>query len=552
MAKKTITLHLAKPDVAAFEEVLSETARDRLARASTQIINAPDFADGARLFVFVGDSVIPGWVREIRLHFPLQGQIENSSSAAVLAFRKNERIFAATFAHGWMFLEEENVEGDFGLRVALNALDDKKLKRLERANLGDALRAVSQSPFQRDFSSFGLDDSLDLVRKLSGRTKTDTSADAMSGARSLKITGEYELDDLPEIAEEALEFYDSIAYRDSSFRIIDFVSPVTDRRLADHLDELAVQSIREERDEFELGLPINYEDDSVTYKFSGPRLRGTYPDLLLRNYVEALGPQIVDCNTQTIRDHRIVAVYDDNAPARKWSIRSALVGSLTYAGGRYAINEGEWYRVDEAFKQSIEESFSEAFEEWEGPAPTPLRKIIIDGKNKYQSEASYNSEWAAASRYILLDTHEISIPGIRRSAFEACDLLDIEGKRFIHVKKSSRRSSVLSHFFKQGSNSAQQFRRFPAAWDQLCEVVEARTNAAQALRLREVMADDRSWKVQFVVADSPRANGQFNIPFFSKISLRDEAINLRAMGYEVGLRFIRLQPERIAAQRAAA
>jgi uncharacterized protein (TIGR04141 family) len=59
-----------------------------------------------------------------------------------------------------MYLDEDNIEGDFGLRVAINALDDKKLKRLERANLGDALRGVALSPFQREFTSFGQDDAL--------------------------------------------------------------------------------------------------------------------------------------------------------------------------------------------------------------------------------------------------------------------------------------------------------------------------------------------------------------------------------------------------------
>jgi uncharacterized protein (TIGR04141 family) len=51
--------------------------------------------------------------------------------------------------------------------------------------------------------------------------------------------------------------------------------------------------------------------------------------------------------------------------------------------------------------------------------------------------------------------------------------------------------------------------------------------------------------VEFVIADSPRADGDFNIPFFSKISLRDESNILKAMGFDVAIRFIRLEPEDI-------
>lgn len=53
------------------------------------------------------------------------------------------------------------------------------------------------------------------------------------------------------------------------------------------------------------------------------------------------------------------------------------------------------------------------------------------------------------------------------------------------------------------------------------------------------------WKVEFVIADAPRATGNFDIPFFSKISLRDEAISLNAMTYDVAVKFIGLEPDAI-------
>jgi uncharacterized protein (TIGR04141 family) len=208
MPKKTLTLYLAKVDVDEFEHLLTKGARDRIDRPSTQIVEAGEFGEGARLYVFVGDDISPRWLNELRREFAIGGRIETNSSCALLIFRASGRIFVSTFAHGWMYINEENIEGDFGLRVALNALDDTKLKRLERANLGDALRGVSLSPFQRDFSSFGLDDALDLVRKISGNTRDDASADALTGSRSLKVSGEFS-----EIASEALKFFESKFYQ---------------------------------------------------------------------------------------------------------------------------------------------------------------------------------------------------------------------------------------------------------------------------------------------------------------------------------------------------
>lgn len=543
MAKKTFTLHLAKPDIREFQQALSTTAEAKIGTQSAHVIPDDDFADGACLFIFEGPEFPPKWFRDLRGRFNIDLNIFTSSACAILLFRQSNRLFAVTFSYGWMYLNEDNFEGDFGLRAAINALDDNKLKRLERANLGEAMRGVSLSPFQRDLRSFGLDDALDLVRKVSGRTKDEASADALTGARSLKVSGEYNLDDLPEIAEEALADFFSNAYQQTSFQILDVVTPIPDKRLIATLDDLAAQSIRNAQEDFELGLPSNYEDDSVAYRFSGPRLRGRHPDLLMRNYIAALGERVSDIDAQTIRDHKIVAEFEDNSrPDQSWAIKKALIGSLVHDGGRYAANEGEWYRVDEAFKNSIEETFTRLVTGWE-VRPIPLRKIYDeDNKIRYQSEASYNRERAEALNFVLLDTTSVQIPGIQRSDFEPCDILDIQGKRFIHVKKSSRRSSVLSHFFKQGSNAAQNFKRYPEAWNRLVTLVGDTSGLEDAEALRAAIDNSQQkWTVEFWIADTPRANGEFNIPFFSKISFRDESNNLLAMEYEVAIRFIGLE-----------
>ncbi|WP_420565367.1 DUF6119 family protein [Thalassobaculum sp.] len=541
MAKRSFTLHLAKPEVNKFVTAFTEAGQDRIRTSGVHILEEQGFADGACLFIFDRPDAPPAWLKELRSTFPVPENIKTKSVCAVLLFRASDRMFAASFAHGWMYLDDEKFEGDFGIRAAINALDDHKLKRLERANLGDAMRGVSQSPFQRDFRSFGLDDVLDLVRKVSGSTRDSASSDAMTGASSLKVVGDYGIGDLPNIAAEALEYFNSTQYRETSFEILDVVMPVSDKRLSNYLDFLTTESIKNGMEEFELGLPTRYDDDGITFKFLGPGLKGRFPDLLLKNYVEAMGGRISDIEPDTLRDHRISAEFlDSSRPDQNWTIRKALVGSLVYDGGRYAINEGEWYRIDEEFKRSIESNYRDLVRTWEQD-PVPLRKIFIPGgrEGHYQTEASYNAERAMEYGYVLLDAKNISVPEIQRSEFEPCDLLDVAGKRFIHVKKSSRRSNILSHFFKQGSNSAQNFKRFPGAWDNLFALVQVEAGDKVEEQLRSVH-DDRSrrWTVEFWIADSPRSDGSFNIPFFSKISLRDEVSNLRAMEYEVVIRFI--------------
>lgn len=541
MARRTLTLYLAKPDVENFASILSESAESRVQDGRTQVVDLQEFAEGARLYVFSSPPFTPGWLRHLAQQFNFEAAVLTSSACALLVFWVEGRMFISTFAHGWMYINEDNIEGDFGLRVALNGLNDDKLRRLERANLGDAMKGVSLSPFQREFESFGLDDALDLVRKVSGVANDNSSADVLTGAKSIKLSGEFELGDLPDLASECLDAFGSEAYRDTAFRVLDLVQPVVDRRRVTELDRELCERIRNQTGEFELGLPDTQEVQTVGFRFVGPNQRGYYADLLLENYVSALGDGLAALSEGQIRAHKIISVHDEPGLQQRWSIRSALVGSLEYDGGLYAINEGEWYHLDEVFKRSIDQTFRDYRSEWTDH-PVMLRRFLDErGNSRFESEASYNAQIAAQKGWLCLDQQLISVAGVNRSDFEVCDLLDIANKRLIHVKKSSRRSSVLSHFFKQGSNSAQQMVKFGGAWDALAALVNDRFGPEARDELLAANADNgRPWTVEFLIADVPRADGQFNIPFFSKITMRDEFTNLRAMGYNVDLKFVRL------------
>jgi uncharacterized protein (TIGR04141 family) len=195
----------------------------------------------------------------------------------------------------------------------------------------------------------------------------------------------------------------------------------------------------------------------------------------------------------------------------------------------------------------VEGAFDETYCEWDIPKPSPPKKTYVQNNGSIEREEDYNIRIAEELGLICLDQKLISIPNVVRSSFEACDLLDIENRRFIHVKKNSRRSSVLSHFFKQGSNSAQQFKKVPATWLRLSQILADNGHIASSQSIDTmVQANDLGgWSCEFWIADAAREAGGFNIPFFSKITLRDEVSEMRAMEYGVALRFIEIQPDQI-------
>ncbi len=72
----------------------------------------------------------------------------------------------------------------------------------------------------------------------------------------------------------------------------------------------------------------------------------------------------------------------------------------------------------------------------------------------------------------------------------------------------------------------------------MVEKVKQSFGAAKAKELEAVL--DKRWTVEFQIADFPRPDGTHNIPFFSKLTLREEARDIEAMEFDVAVRFIKL------------
>ena len=538
---KTFTLYLVKENVVAFEDALSSTAIDRIKAGSATVRNSERLGDRSTAFIFEGTPHPPSWLADLAAVFGNLPNIKNATSCSIVAFKNKQRIFLISFGHGWQHIDESKIEPDFGLKVAINSPTDTKIKRVDRSNLGEAIKGVSQSAFQRDLQAFGLDEALDQVRRITARSD-DEFASNLAGSTSLKITREMVLSDIVSISEEALLRFHSGRYKNTIFHIIDKVRPILDRQILKELDETAVKLIKDGENNFELSMPGWSDEDVVYYGFSGLRLQKRFPDLLMENYRAALGRDIVNLEPESIvSKHGVFAEFANDSMAKKrWSIKKALIGSVILDGGLYAISEGEWYRFDTQFKDDVEASFKELIDGWDNPPLKIIRKVSDDGKRiGFESEFDYNKRSASYYGQICLDQEILEVPAIPFGKFEACDLLDVEKKKFIHVKKSSRQSSILSHFFKQGSNSSKILKTFREARLALVDKVRSLAGNHIGDELARKLGNSlEDWTVEFHIIDAARSDGTYTVPFFSRISLRDEARMLKGMALGVVVRFI--------------
>ena len=556
MAKKnTFSLYIGKKNISSFDDLLTDKARHKLDSGYARRLDSGEFADGATLYVFPGQRKPPPWAEQLKGHFELKRDLYNESHSAVLVFKKENDIFAVTFSYGHVYLDDARTEADFGLKVAINYVSDEKLRSVERSNIAAAIRDVAHAAGQKNLHAFGFDDPLDLIRKVSGYGVKGDFADKVTGARALTFSKEVEIADVPNVAMEATVLFTSQAYKKTSFRILDFLSPVLDPIIHAQLDDKLVEAVRQGSDEFEVGLPAIVQDGAVSFRFERAGLPRFHPDLSLELYRDGLGDRLRELSAEDLRKHRVAAYDTDGSiPLNQWSVHHSLVGSVSLKRARYALNEGYWYRIDDKFKKAADNEFAELL------CPPdkklrPLRKIYPEGSKKtgkpvYQSESSYNEEISAETGYLLLDRRLVDIENVPGRGFEICDLIDLRGRRLIHIKKSSRQSSVLSHFFKQAGHSAQLLQGYGSFKAGAIDVVKKEYGNRKASELSDALEKDK-WTIEFQIADFPRKNGQHNIPFFSKISLRDEARSIRALGFDVRLGFItlaRIQQNKVTAK----
>jgi len=82
------------------------------------------------------------------------------------------------------------------------------------------------------------------------------------------------------------------------------------------------------------------------------------------------------------------------------------------------------------------------------------------------------------------------------------------------------------------------FRQYEPLKSGVIDIVEKHYGGAQAKEFAAPLG--KRWIMDFQVADFARPDGTHNIPFFSKLTLREEARNIEAMGFEVQVNFIKL------------
>lgn len=150
-------------------------------------------------------------------------------------------------------------------------------------------------------------------------------------------------------------------------------------------------------------------------------------------------------------------------------------------------------------------------------------------------EGDYNNEATNLASEELeascLDTKSISPRGER--AVEPCDIIALKGDsvELMHNKISTR-SSLLSHLFNQGVNSAMLLLRSTEAKEKLKGLVESES-------LKEHIDNDKYHVTYGIISNKRRDMKSDTLPIFSRISLLRCVRNLKLMRIPVSVYLIK-------------
>lgn len=446
----------------------------------------------------------------------------SSSVGAVFIVKLLGNIFILSFGTGFHLLKDDAIERDFGLKVTLNSVDPDKLRSLDKASYDhNPLNSRTQSTIDVDIFNLHLDSETEMLYAITGTSLIPEFGLNVTGRDALTVAVETTLNTLPKILEISLSQYKKKL--PSKFSWVENINRVRDLDEIEILDmELDSYLSSNNCDGIWLGEPeiIDWENQ-IGYSFGTGQRVPRHPVLSLNDYIAH-----IDKDELTIGKMKLDTIYvnnNDYQPIKQWSVYRCIYAEIVYSGDTYILRNGTWYRVNTKFTESIDKYLMDI-----NIYPNEFPEY------SHEREEDYNVFVCKSDNsFCLMDKRNIKIGGAY-DKIEHCDLIR-NGNEFIHVK-FYRSSGTLSHLFSQGLVAAEAFIKDSWYREQLNQKLPI------SIKLDDPIKRPTPSRYNIVYAIATNKNIPNELPFFSKVTLKNALIMLRALDYKVSLAQIKIEP----------
>ncbi|WP_163512160.1 DUF6119 family protein [Fodinicola acaciae] len=501
-------------------------------------VRAPDEDDlDWQLFVRQAPSSPPKWMPALA---PIiadsdatERQLLTRSAGAVLLARTSGRVFVLTFGTGYHAVDESQMEPDFGLIVAANSVDPRKLKVAEARGMDKGMRnAVSSLPVPNEIFALGLSTNEEWIKRLGGKVSDETFAASISGADSLRLSIEdFSLDQLGAKLKQVL----TVFQRDSYKQVFPFLNyfrrlPAKDPLIAE-LDAQLLSDMTSRSEQVGFAAPDEFEfatPDFYMLRRRGRRKEVEVGELSSEAVYDALDQlgawddplRGVDVAAFGGADH----IDDERMPLDRYTVVNVR-RQVDGVEDRFARTAGAWFRIDRDYVETLER-FMAGVQDITPDFPLPVWDedwLVANNIEGKYGEERYNNHVGKECGYAVLDRKFYR--GRAGQKIEVCDLLT-PARQLVCVKRLDG-ADRLSHLFQQGSVSSR-----------LMQDVAYQTKVLDALDSvggGHDFGDRSGWTFVFAIATSRTGALHDILTFFGRVALMTHAEAIAELGYKVAI-----------------
>lgn len=465
-------------------------------------------------------TYLPDWLTAFFLG-ALNGafKIYAASARGILLTRSgqspNERIFAVAFGLGRHLLNDDVIEERFGLKVVLNSVVKGTLRSIDKTTLGSVPKqSREQMSRESEAANFGIDIEQDLINAVTGRSKNTKLGKTISGRDPLSISVKIDVSEIRGFLPLCLTSYESDDYKED-FEWIDQIKDVRDSHTVETLNNWLVERLSsDELDRIWMAPPSVLDwVDVKGFRYGKKKTGQLQLDLDIKEFLSTLDDE--EISLKLLKSRQIFAVSAKTDEANdSWHAFDCIYAEASIENDIFVLNNRKWYKIASSFTKKVLDDF----------ANLPESTISLPNYSE-TNEGAYNDALPAlVAHSFCMDRKMISYGG-GHSTIEFCDLLTVD-KRLVHVKRYGG-AAQFSHLFNQGVVSGELFVGETGFRERLNAILP------DEFKLADTSIRPNASDYEIVFAIISKSNNPLDIPFFSKVGLRNARRRLEAYGYRV-------------------
>jgi uncharacterized protein (TIGR04141 family) len=431
-----------------------------------------------------------------------------------LAKGQKTYTFAVVFGHGRYLLTDGVIEERFGLKVVLNTVNPESLRSIDKTTLGSVPKQ-SREQMSREgvAANFGIDIEQDLINSVTGRSRDGRLGKTISGRDALAVSVKVDVKNINDFLRVCVEQYESDAYK-ADFGWIDQIKGLRNLTIINELNAKLIARIAAgDLEKIWMAVPEVVDwVDVKGFRFTRSKKADLKADLDLGEFLASLDGKLSLDLLKQVAIYVISARTDE--PSDHWTAYKCLYAELDHQGSVCVLNNGKWYEIVKDFTLQVQNAFDHI----------PESTIALPEYN-HPNEGAYNDALPAAVPNSFSMDRQMILHGGGHSSIEFCDL-GTQDKKLVHIKRYGS-ATQLSHLFAQGVVSGELFVQDENFRRKLNEKLPA------AYKLPDVAVRPNPNEYEIIFGIISKSANPLDIPFFSKVSLRNAYRRLQGYGYTV-------------------